>query len=190
MTISMNAFAPCASCRCLVKSTDAACPFCGAEQLARAPRRGPGPRQSRAVWLAFGGALATMSSLACGSSSSSDDASSQQLLFCVDGANAKDPNFTCGERTCDPATQYCAHKNYSCSNDGEFLGCDDYACKPLKDIPSCASGSLPSGDDCAILITPDGSQAAELITYAEVDAPCGSANAGCYGAPPARLERA
>jgi hypothetical protein len=50
----MNAFDACPSCACLVKRSDAVCPFCGATTLAAnaLPTRRAG-RMSRAQWLAY-----------------------------------------------------------------------------------------------------------------------------------------
>lgn len=172
----MNRFEPCPSCARHVSASDARCPFCDA-----AIRHASRPetrlrRASRAQWLALGSAVAlfgcsgaTTSSGGSGSSGSSEAAS--------EGAcTTRSGYFACGGNVCDRSIQVCVETSSLCATPGDLgtvmTGASIARCGPC---PSCACVQTALGGSCECREDDAGS----------VVVSCG----GCYGAPPARLER-
>jgi hypothetical protein len=189
--MTMLSLTPCPSCACHVKDGDATCPFCGASlpHVERSWRAAP--LKSRAAWLAFGSSLVAIAGAAtigaCSSASSDDH-------------TAGGATFPCGDAgACSVATQFCgvsAHQT-GCGNDFYLV----YECAPKEgnlqfpaeclDLPkcTCVEAYLPappppwenggSGTSCS-----EDDAGGVILTYGS-----GGQCAGCYGAPPARLER-
>jgi hypothetical protein len=215
----MDAYEVCSSCACHIKRTELRCPFCAAPHASSARVARFASRMSRAQWLAFGSTLTLVSCsgavqplpssgtdsgspsqqtadastspgwdarnptsatedsgrdtdavAAADAGSPTDDAATEASACAVTGA------FTCNGTTCDRASQYC-----QMYNGGNEVGCqaDDagfnfppqcYGC------PTCACiGQQLTGTCHCVDIDDGGGIGIECI--------------GCYGAPPARLER-
>ena len=217
-----NAFTSCASCRCLVKSDDSVCPFCGAVVVQRAAvaHRVQGPRMSRAMWLAFGSSIATAAGLACSSSHTPPTATAGSAAEIdptqgsgnVD-ARASDPAVIdagserangdpfptatcdagtgcactpCGKITCDTATEYCEYRKYACAGAADCtFETEPSACVPRTNGVSCgaSANATCTQDVCGRVVV---EQTIEDCCHA---CGMGCATSGCYGSPPARLER-
>jgi hypothetical protein len=203
-------FLPCASCACHIKVSDARCPFCGAVNTRRPPRRAPAARSSRAQWLAFGsvalvgcvGTVAESSGGDGGGAVAQHDAgntpahdSGNQQVPPPDAGTAPETGvsyeaslpeasvscptrsgyFDCSANVCDRSIQACY--------DGECLW---YGALPeyTGTIPDAAScGSCPT---CACL---KGTLYPNCNCAEDGEGTIAISCAGCYGSPPARLER-
>lgn len=207
-------FQPCSSCACHIKVSDARCPFCGAVAARRSPPRDPARtgRVSRAQWLAFGG-VALVGCVGTVAESSGDgggavaqhdagatpvhDAGNQQAQPPEAGlAQETGAVQDAGLVVADDAGVSCSTRSgyYECSGnvcDRSIQACYQGQCvwygalsQYLSQQPDAAScGSCPT---CACLqttlypnchCTEDGEGTVTISC------------AGCYGSPPARLER-
>jgi hypothetical protein len=210
-------FQPCSSCACHIKVSDARCPFCGAVNTRRPPRRGPAGRMSRAQWLAFGsvalvgcvGTVAESSGDGGGAVAQHDagntpahDAGNQVQpppdsgiayetgtvqeagppvdsgIVVADDSGVSCPTrsgyFNCQGNVCDRSIQAC--QNGYCEWYGALATSwqfpDAASCGPCPTC-ECLQGSLSTSCHCS-----EDNQGTITIS-------CG----GCYGSPPARLER-
>lgn len=218
--MSTGSFNPCASCRCLVKSHDATCPFCGALVLPRTgvAHRVHAPRMSRAMWLAFGSSIATAAGLACATSptvptdtvgsasnvdpreDSGDHDADAIDAFVIDGEGRTDGEVPlswatcdagtgcactpCGSSTCDTATEYCEEAHYKCTGQPSCTRAT-FRCMPRTYGVVCNAAPAISctQDACGRVV--------QVATAEDCCSTCniGCATSGCYGSPPARLER-
>jgi hypothetical protein len=209
-------FQPCSSCACHIKVSDARCPFCGAVNTRRPPRRAPARRTSRAQWLAFGsvalvgcvGTVAESSGDGGGAVAQHDagntpahDAGNQQaqppeagietgtvwetgspqdagIVVADDSGVAcstRSGYYDCGANLCDRSIQACYQGQ--CVWYGALW---EYVSQQ-PDAASC--GSCPT---CACLHGAlYGNCTCNEDNEGTVSISCG----GCYGSPPARLER-
>ena len=191
----MDPFFVCSVCVCHIKTSEMKCPFCGADQ-AHVPRvvRRATARMSRGSWLAFGSTIALVacsgaidpqsanddagSAAADASPGSTDGSSRDGSIAHSDAAawfgNPAKPTFACGSSTCDRATEYCILSVGSGSPEG--CASDDGGPFPSEcvSIPTCECLSANMIGSCHCVVVDDG---------------IGIECAGCYGSPPARLER-
>jgi hypothetical protein len=167
----MDAFEACAACARHIKRVESACPFCHAPHSPSAPAaRRPIPRVSRAAWLVTTLATTMASSLAvagCG------------------GVTLGDPPKG-HHATGESAEQEAADAS---DRDVREIVADDAGVWPAFDAPFVVTGD-------AGLVVDEASVYAEAGYYPDAgyDADLYDAGddvgwVGCYGAPPARLER-
>jgi hypothetical protein len=203
--IAMASLSPCPSCACFVKDEDAVCPFCDAVIASRpvAPRA---PRMSRAAWLAFGAtaiAAAGVALVACssGADPTGTTAGKQQGAppdaDADADADAGPARFQCfGDHD---ASAWCLTGLEFCSGFFVSGSCPSSAqCEPIDATPyTAACAATPTCDCIGPKLPPDNISQYGSDYYRCKDLPgsgvevdeegvgCG----GCYGAPPARLER-
>jgi hypothetical protein len=181
----MDDFEVCGSCACHIKRSEPACPFCGAGH-APSPRntRQPVPRMSRGRWLAFGGTLALLGCSGTTEPSRGGDAGAISAvnpwgsLPGPEGCPAVlNGTFVCGTSTCNRATEHC--RLYAGGGGGGCEANDAGYPFPAECLacPTC---------DC---VTPTLANARCTCTELDNGRGIGLECIGCYGAPPARLER-
>jgi len=167
-----TSFSPCAGCERHVKSTDTTCPFCGAAHSPAPPRRIP--RTSRAVWLA--------SSMALVGCSSSQSGGTNPFLAQSDAGLQVAAVFPCGDDTCVAGLEYCSTSPSNCG--GSYTSCIK---APSECVTSCAGWTACQADagDSSDTTCADVGGVGISVVYPTSYEGCG----GCYGCPPARLER-
>lgn len=180
--------APCPACSRHVKSSDPVCPFCGAPS---APSRPAPPRAtqrvSRARWLAFGPAVAVL--VGCGGTVSTSPSPEQRAASDAGGTtqgvagDTPPPGavcsfrggfFDCGGILCDRSIEACYRNASGGTGSCVWYGALDPSC---GSCPTCAclGSDTASGETCS----QDFEGSMTVVTSQH----------GCYGAPPARLER-
>jgi hypothetical protein len=182
----MDAYDLCSACACHIKTEESNCPFCGASHAER-PRtaRRWFTRVSRAQWLAFGSALAAVG---C-SGEHSSVSSAQEVAGGATGAcGVASATFVChpyalqsGDRTddggvCKRATQYC--QLWPGPGGGGCLSKDDPASALPVECRACPT--------CSCVMQHGGCSCVEFDDAGGIGMTC---TVGCYGSPPARLER-
>jgi hypothetical protein len=173
----MDRFHLCSGCACYVKREDPVCPFCGASappRPSRAALADPARRMSRAQWLAFGAALSVTG---CSSGAPTQGATEEVTVTTADGGKtqvavcaSRSGYFPCGGH------DYC---------DRSIQACVDGVCEAYDTLGSCAG--CPTCDclrSACTSCTDDGNGGLTAD-----DSQCNPSSGGCYGAPPARLER-
>jgi hypothetical protein len=215
---SMSTYTPCAQCHCLVRATDRACPFCGAtissaSAAARVEIGSTAPRISRAAWLAVASSVAAFGTLGAGCLGATTKGDAPSLDASSDAAEdaqpAVDPacltpdagDFACGATICNAATEYCERTlANSCSYDYQSTEHEAVTCSrkntgepwpaACRQCPTCAciNAHLPPsemiGSDSRVWMCETKDGGGVQITTSKYTL-CG----GCYGSPPARLER-
>jgi hypothetical protein len=181
----MDDFDVCASCSCHIKRSERACPFCGARHASTPrPARQHVPRMSRGKWLAFGGTLALLGCSGTAVPAPAGDAGAISAInpwFDPVGSQgcpvALSGTFVCGTSTCSRATEHCALLSGGVNNGCEANDAGYPFPAQCLSCPTC---------DC---VTP--TLANTSCTCVELDngEGIGLECHGCYGAPPARLER-
>jgi hypothetical protein len=169
-----TSFSPCATCSRHVKSADAACPFCGA---AHAPARAKRiPRASRAVWLA--------SSMALVGCTTTHSGGTNPFLAQSDAGLQLAEVFPCGDDTCVAGLEYCSVSPGNCG--GSYSSCIK---APTDCVSSCAGWAACQADagDPSTPTCTDVAAGAISVDYTQ-EGDYGGCQ-GCYGCPPARLER-
>jgi hypothetical protein len=188
----MDPYDICSACSCFIKTAETCCPFCGAahRHVSKEPVRAR--RMSRAQWLALGSALALTS---CGGITDGGHTGTQQSSqrggdqggVMATGTNCSplyttllSTTFACAGQSCNAATQYC-----DISYDGTQIGCEDdngggYFPQQCLSCPTydCVSQYISASCKCVDF----GGGALGL------GGGIGVGCAGCYGAPPTRLE--
>ena len=209
----MSSLSPCRACQCFVKSEDSACPFCGAEMNVRALKR-TAPRMSRAAWLAVGSSIAALSGVAALAACSSTGATAPTAPGTVgasdSGGDAQsdapaevEATFGCGPQVSNfgsPQPQYCKLASELCMATWEPLP----PCAITENTFSCVSfDASPYTSSCGVhtptcnCIAPNLPDGGEYEGWSCADLDGGGVEIddgircqqGCYGSPPARLER-
>jgi hypothetical protein len=211
----MDPYDICSACSCFIKTAETSCPFCGAEHRPAPGAPVHARRMSRAQWLALGSALALTS---CGGNvrdpgptgtqgsgqhagGDQSDAEAQSetgqgtgddssTIGTVDAGSDKDvtgdedapiacavspSTFACAGQSCNTATQYC-YISYG----GTEVSCQDDATGGYFP-PQCLS--CPTCECVSRYISGPSCKCVDLGGSA-IGVQC----AGCYGAPPTRLE--
>lgn len=212
----MDHYRVCPDCRVHVKAHEDQCPFCGARRLSRTPtERGVPVRLSRAQWLAFGSTLAVtgcssavVSSIERSSSSSASSTASSDVVSTTSTPIVTGTSFTsasptttyatasttpasCGVPTgqflCDPSNnQGTGDAGVACDRQGEFcsLWPGTQGC-----IAKADAGTFPAAcltcPTCDCINAHTSCRCVALDDAGAIGISCG----GCYGSPPARLER-
>jgi hypothetical protein len=178
----MTSFQPCPSCARHVKRQDARCPFCGVPCPRRPMHARTSRRTSRAQWLALGSTMALLGCSGGTASSGSGDAGGRDLAHASEAGGddvaacpTRSGYFTCGGNVCDRSIQVCVERSSLCVSvdalgpiaTGSPVQCG--ACPTCE----CLQPSILSSCQC------------QQDDAGTISISCG----GCYGAPPARLER-
>lgn len=156
-----HSFSPCSACARHVRSTDARCPFCGGSRVVAQPL-GRIPRMSRAAWLAVA------------------------LVGCSQ-STAEPATYACGDKACLSGVEACISQ-----------GCYDilFTCDPIdqwkkdfhgQDLSTCERFSATGG--VLSQVSSEDNLPASCVDEdggVELHYACSQ---GCYGCPPARLER-
>ena len=175
----MTSLQPCPSCACHVKRQDAQCPFCRAICSWRPVAAPAASRMSRGQWLALGSTMALLGcSGASGSTSPGDGGAGSAQERAGDAAvcPTRSGYFTCGGNVCDRSVQVCVERSSLCVPT-DALGPFERAAPPVQ------CGACPTCDCLQpALISSCHCQEDDAGT---IRISC----AGCYGAPPARLDR-
>jgi hypothetical protein len=180
----MLPLAPCAACGNFVKTADALCPFCGAT-MATWRARSPAARMSRAAWLALGSSAAALGCAVTLTACAGDDTdgATASAVTRDDGGSSSDAasaqTFACGDASCNIATEFCSDD--TCQGGGA-------SCTPIDGGFPAVCAATPT---CACLAPYEANSGYQFG--------CGVSDAGgmtwfatcagCYGSPPARLER-
>lgn len=163
-------FYACSSCSSYVKERDPACPFCGTARTPQSrttPRRALPSGMSRGQWLVLGSVVAVAG------------CEGNQAALALAGSTSSDATFECGTGKgiyCDRATQYCREWCPGTCPPGELAV---VGCASIADAGNCTTNLVQYGlgSSCQCLDADDAG-AVTQVCYG-----------GCYGAPPARLER-
>ncbi len=155
----MKSYVQCASCRCLLKTIERRCPFCGAAVIGATEASRRPVRMSRSAWLALGSSVAAIGGatahLGCQSPATGDvgtvaDASSDGQ---GDALSANDDPawmiFDAGAQTCavEPRKFHCgsAEAGIECDSANEYCAATStqYQCS----VPDVSAECRPIGAD-------------------------------------------